>query len=1089
MARPRKSARIATNAAKAAAAPARATTVATRPKPKSKPKSKPGRKRKASSSEPEDNAPRKKVRPDNADSDDDNDDALETANAEEPIGGNAGDNGHEAENGGANNTGDVDINAANGNGNGNNPNDDEPNHISDPHPAGNRPIAPNTDGIAPLWPQSAHKQTTEAQQATNERLEQIEVNQADLKLSVTTLQNQANITTIDRARPPPWLQDFQTALNENLRKSIKELQTSVTAIKELAPALDLDQLQHAIQKEQDPLKDLIAKSQERTHDNFQKIFQELASTQTSIKDLLSRRSNTEIPGANASRFPEIIIEEEQPKLNLPGLAHPGNEILVKTIVNDSVAIFAQLSEYWQLQRALDRRAYFRIDDLQNMPYGAVNMAITSVTEALTATPGSNKQFALITQKAIEASKTESTPDAIVARPGKKLIFAWGLKDRDLLDEQCPLFGLDENKQEPRNTWLVSLENFVGSNGQLWPRLKFYDAQRAREVPEDGQPDRITRVINNIEWLPAGKKLIVKPKDVDVAQIPLQDAKYAGLHTILNGWAVAMNLEAELNQHFTVDSKFYSDALVIVNLALAGYMDCPTIYSFLYSSKYINNVDPKIKNPKNPVSVFGKTISFRDMKEYDWRLLLVRDGLDGTALQKLHEITRRTKFIHREEQYQEKDSRILQIEVKAVRENLMGRGYFVQDVSDGLLHKFVALLKRRNVGKEKYKEQLKPRKGLLGQNDTVPVGEGAQGSGKGAQRSGKSADLRIGTRFLVTPVVLWSYDPQKMPLADRDGQEHEPIEPLEPYVPKERHDWNPEDAPESHWDFADDVIQIDVLTAAEMYCPLILKPGEPPIPCGGTSFVVGRLPHDTTVMLTNRHNCGVIALDDVSDLALIAVIQRFPTQVDMSPREKPDLGELLYGVGYPGSKPCVCRAWVRVGDDSDEGCKTPFREAGPHITVGSLQMSIGASGTALLDWHGECVGVFYRAGLGPQGQPGYRHQLEPSTAVIKFYMRFLEKMKERAKGKKIGERDIYTGTCVDYVEDFFGGLDENYVIDEQELAKGRTRCLAREGKELGGTGDVPEKASEGGEKKEVEVEETLEQNVSKIWRCFHEHNAG
>jgi hypothetical protein len=54
-----------------------------------------------------------------------------------------------------------------------------------------------------------------------------------------------------------------------------------------------------------------------------------------------------------------------------------------------------------------------------------------------------------------------------------------------------------------------------------------------------------------------------------AQVPLEPC---GIHTILNGWAVAMGLEHHIDVKKKTKKEDYMDAVTFIELALSGYCD-------------------------------------------------------------------------------------------------------------------------------------------------------------------------------------------------------------------------------------------------------------------------------------------------------------------------------------------------------------------------------------------------------------------------------------------------------------------------------------------------------------------------------------
>ena len=134
-----------------------------------------------------------------------------------------------------------------------------------------------------------------------------------------------------------------------------------------------------------------------------------------------------------------------------------------------------------------------------------------------------------------------------------------------------------------------------------PRMRLYDS--APNLLLQASADFRHQIINNIGHSIQNLQWFNWPDPINPphgflepsihVQVPVQENKYScGINTIINGWAVALGLQ--IRPGTRLDELFDVQARQLVNLALQGFLDTRTIFSFLKCHRYIE-VDETLRH--------------------------------------------------------------------------------------------------------------------------------------------------------------------------------------------------------------------------------------------------------------------------------------------------------------------------------------------------------------------------------------------------------------------------------------------------------------------------------------------------------------
>ncbi|KAF2419572.1 hypothetical protein EJ08DRAFT_702810 [Tothia fuscella] len=537
--------------------------------------------------------------------------------------------------------------------------------------------------------------------------------------------------------PAAWLTKLRTESHDHVQKLVDPLANSVFKLEKWA-----EKVQESVEKGNDNVETWTRSVKREMDMGKGKDNEALLGLQTLVKNLEREngrrfdrlRSTLEgLSGAGGgfvSAAPGAPTTTGGSAVAIPEPPHPSANSLARLIPKDPCVVYNEFKEYWQMKRALERvepaapnkgkapvkepvktslvrqivqdeiaidvvrsiKPYYQTigEDLRHLDIALVNSAIAIVTEAVMA-GGSEESLGFVTQNVLRICRDKPTEGFTVARPGEKLIFAHAVTEKDLLQGGSRKRGLDAKKTTTAHTWLVVLENLVGSNGVTkYPRMTFYDShkdfldakKRQLEVVE------LQKVITNMNWL--GKKdskFSTVPKDATVAQQKFRHGEYGGLFTVFNGWAVALGLTP--NKGFQPNLSFYKEAQAVLNLAFSGYIDSAAIYAFLLCYKYVT-VAAGDNSGTAPASAFKNTISIRGAGDLVVRHKAALDGGDLDDIDSKEKLQKQ-KAVKNDEAV---PSHILSGKPKEIREYLESKLYYVADMEDEALVKFLEYIAGR-----------------------------------------------------------------------------------------------------------------------------------------------------------------------------------------------------------------------------------------------------------------------------------------------------------------------------------------------------------------------------------------------------------
>ncbi|KAE9967735.1 hypothetical protein BLS_006209 [Venturia inaequalis] len=269
----------------------------------------------------------------------------------------------------------------------------------------------------------------------------------------------------------------------------------------------------------------------------------------------------------------------------------------------------------------------------------VYMAIVSVSEAIEHPLGQNP-YSLLSVAQISSiyQFPEAVEETTVARPGRLLIFPWNFhaepwkrcvlyswkathplqQPKDVLEdkqEKGPESKNDDDPQSekkagkpplqvddpPRHTIMIVAEMF---NGHPWFRV--YNSNTAYKF-DIVEMTFIVKALETIHWFPKPRSRPVPIPEMftivpTMNQYGAGTKQPCGIHTILNGWAVAMGLESLINPHCILNDDGYDSAIHLISLVVGGRADFWLIFHWMTEREFIYK--PRKKT--------GRTISFQDV---------------------------------------------------------------------------------------------------------------------------------------------------------------------------------------------------------------------------------------------------------------------------------------------------------------------------------------------------------------------------------------------------------------------------------------------------------------------------------------------
>lgn len=268
----------------------------------------------------------------------------------------------------------------------------------------------------------------------------------------------------------------------------------------------------------------------------------------------------------------------------------------------------KLRRYWNFSFAVDTERWLSADDFAWMELETVRAAINAVTEAIHREGG--EHFALWSDSAYNNWARSAESQHITAartEPAKRLLFpVWFSCDEDA--GTVDLARSEEDVGEFGHTVLAEFDPGV-------PDIGIFDSMPSF-LPTTLRPkfnEKLVKLARQIGL--CGESTQISVERYEAAQ-QSDGANTCSLHTILNGWARAMHFS--LRETFNPSLQFYREALHLVNLALAGYLDSATIYAFFMCHKF---VDPgKYATMKrhfmNTWGARGGADSFEDIRNFE-----------------------------------------------------------------------------------------------------------------------------------------------------------------------------------------------------------------------------------------------------------------------------------------------------------------------------------------------------------------------------------------------------------------------------------------------------------------------------------------
>ena len=230
-------------------------------------------------------------------------------------------------------------------------------------------------------------------------------------------------------------------------------------------------------------------------------------------------------------------------------------------------------------------------------------AIAAVTEAMPDTHSIVDEmvwsnYAQIIQSGTGESPPKDTKSRI-ARPRKRLILPWAYSDV-FQNRRATVEQKEDAKREAHQFLIVADIGRDLFNVNFAPQLRIYDSlpsivgddstvasKRERQRVNDFVQD----TIDMLRWYTYPQKksndqhVWLNPQSVLTTQ---QDGRYSGLHTMLNGWSVALGLEPAPS--LNISEEQYRNSMIrardVANLVLGGHMDAVTLSLFLQDIKWV-----------------------------------------------------------------------------------------------------------------------------------------------------------------------------------------------------------------------------------------------------------------------------------------------------------------------------------------------------------------------------------------------------------------------------------------------------------------------------------------------------------------------
>ncbi|RDI78409.1 hypothetical protein Vi05172_g11629 [Venturia inaequalis] len=223
------------------------------------------------------------------------------------------------------------------------------------------------------------------------------------------------------------------------------------------------------------------------------------------------------------------------------------------------------------------------DEFNTMLYEDCVLAVDCVTEAIKDEEG-QPAYALFTHGLYDVTAEPYTqgPTTIVARNEKELILAWMLNAYRHTDFSGKP---DRQKEDAEASMHIICINAVHVSEQE-DYIYVFDSFPGLE--EKGKAifnkKELQDCLTATAWLKGKKLTYVERNDRNKAlaahQLRGSTRKSCGIHSILNGWAVAMGIRDWLDPTVALREADYVDAIYLIKLVVCGLCDFWTIFAFM-----------------------------------------------------------------------------------------------------------------------------------------------------------------------------------------------------------------------------------------------------------------------------------------------------------------------------------------------------------------------------------------------------------------------------------------------------------------------------------------------------------------------------
>ncbi|KAK4981503.1 hypothetical protein LTR66_009937 [Elasticomyces elasticus] len=217
----------------------------------------------------------------------------------------------------------------------------------------------------------------------------------------------------------------------------------------------------------------------------------------------------------------------------------------------------------------------------------IHNGIAAITEGIY--EDAKHSFSMITRNIATSAAIRSTPlndngAAKVIRPRCELLLPW---------IQFFVDGKGRLKKDNAHVVLFAVRYEDGKDGED-PNtiLSYYDSspRTLTNAAKQEMFENVKAVVRNSLWIGSGPNTpdCRIQEQVETTTVTLQRNVWAAGHmTILNAWVRAFGLT---RRKITVNAAFYDQAIEVINLATAGFMDSATIHAFFRCWKFVEPGD-------------------------------------------------------------------------------------------------------------------------------------------------------------------------------------------------------------------------------------------------------------------------------------------------------------------------------------------------------------------------------------------------------------------------------------------------------------------------------------------------------------------